>query len=109
MNQHGHSLGFIPRPWDSGYDPGILVGSRDVKFEHTGTAPGTRRVFAGPDVRLLGSCWDQHERSKAKWNWVLVLPVSMLGPDMSAGLNAGPIQKMCGARSVLGPDFGGRF
>ena len=28
------------------------------------------------------------------------------GPDMNAGLDAGPIQKMCGAGSVPGSDFG---
>ena len=30
----------------------------------------------------------------------------MLGPEMNAGLDAGPIQKMCGACSVPDPDFG---
>ena len=35
-----------------------------------------------------------------------ILPGSMLGPEMNAILDTGPIQKMCGAGSVLGPDFG---
>ena len=30
----------------------------------------------------------------------------MLGPEMNVGLDAGPIQKMCGAGSVPGPVFG---
>ena len=31
----------------------------------------------------------------------------MLGPEMNVGLDAaGPIQKMCGAGSVPGPDLG---
>ena len=30
----------------------------------------------------------------------------MLGPEMNAGLDAGPIQKKCGAGSVPGPDLG---
>ena len=29
----------------------------------------------------------------------------MLGLEMNVGLDAGPIQKMCGADSVPGPDF----
>ena len=43
---------------------------RDVKFEPTGRAPrrapGPRRAFAGPNVRLLGLCWAQHEWPNAK-------------------------------------------
>ena len=35
-----------------------------------------------------------------------ILPGSMLGPEMNAELDARPIQKMCGAGSVSGPDFG---
>ena len=30
----------------------------------------------------------------------------MLGPEMNTGLDAGPIQKMCGAGSVPGLKFG---
>ena len=29
----------------------------------------------------------------------------MLGPEMNAGLDAGPIPKICGAGSMPGPDF----
>ena len=42
-------------------------------------------AFAGPNVRLHGS---------------------MLGPEMNAGFDAGPIQKMRNVGSVPGPDFG---
>ena len=38
-----------------------------------------------------------------------VLPGSMLGPEVNAGIDAGPIQKMCGADSMPGPDFGGNL
>ena len=34
------------------------------------------------------------------------MPGSRLGPEMDAGRDAGPIQKMCGAGSVPGPDSG---
>ena len=50
-----------------------------------------------------GSCGAQHERPNAKR--IYLLPGSMLGPEMNAGLDAEPIQKMCGADSVPGPDF----
>ena len=33
----------------------------------------------------------------------------MLGQEMNAGLDGGPIQKMCGAGSVQGPNFGKNF
>ena len=38
---------------------------RDVKFEPT-EPPSLRRAFAGPNVRLLGSRWAQHEWPNAK-------------------------------------------
>ena len=63
-------------------------------------------LFAGPSVRLLGGCGAQHERPNAKGIHKYVLPGSMLGKEMSAGLHAGPIQKMCDANSVPSPDFG---
>ena len=37
------------------------------------------------------------------------MPGSMLGPEMNAGLDAGPIQKMCGSSSVPGQDFREKF
>ena len=37
------------------------------------------------------------------------MPGSMLGPEMNAGLDAGPIQKMCSFSSVPGQDFWGKF
>ena len=43
------------------------IPSKDVRFELTCIAPGPRRaLFVGPNVRLLGSCWAQHERHNAK-------------------------------------------
>ena len=73
-----------------------------------GTAPFPKSVptgfFAGPSMRLLGSCWAQHELPTAKG--IYLLPGPMLGPEMNAGLDAGSIRKMFGADSVPGPDFG---
>ena len=51
-----------------------------------------RQAFCGPNVRLLGSCWTQHERSNAKG--IGILSGSMLGPETNAGFYAGPIQKI---------------
>ena len=82
--------------------------SRDVKFEPTVTVPvpksGPAGLFAGCNVRLLGSCWAQHERPNAEE--IYLLPGSMPDPEINAELDAGRVQKMCGAGSVLGPDFG---
>ena len=79
-----------------------FVGTRDVKFGPTGTAPGRvpgpRRAFVGPNVRLPGSCRAQHERPNAKGIYFRA--------RCNAGLHARPIQDMCGAGSVPGQDFG---
>ena len=44
--------------------------TKDIKFESTGTtpdqAPGPRLAFCEPNVRLLGSCWAQHEQPNVK-------------------------------------------
>ena len=91
--------------------PGIEVPIRDVKFELTGSAQGLalgpRRAFCGPNVRPLGPCWAQHERSNAKV--IYLLSGSMLDPETNAGLDAVPIQKIRGAGSVLGPGLGKIF
>ena len=89
------------------YSHGIRI--IDSKFEPTGTAPGPKSgpagLFAGPNMRLLDSCWALRERLNAKgiccqaryWS-----PRWMLGLMLAAG----PIQKICCADSVPGPDFG---
>ena len=66
-----------------------------------------RRAFAGPDVRLPGSCRAQHERPNAKG--IGILPGSMLGPDMNAGIDAGTRPKDVRYRFRAEPGFGGKF
>ena len=67
-----------------------LMCTSYVKFEPTGNAPGPKSgpagLFAGPNLRLMGSCWAQPE-PYAKG--ICILPGSMMGPDMNAGLDAG--------------------
>ena len=55
-------------------------------------------------MKLLGSCWAQHEWPNSKEIYLLLDP--MLGPGMNAELDAGPVQSCAMAMAVPGPDFG---
>ena len=68
------------------------------------------RTFSGPERELLGSCWAQKEQPNIKGIYVYCRARCWApGSEMNSGFYAGHIQKMCGAGSVPGPDFGENF
>ena len=55
-------------------------------------------LFTGPNVRLLGSCWVQHEWPNSKG--IYLLPGPMLGPERNAEPDTGTVQSCAVAVAV---------
>ena len=66
-----------------------MLSARDVKFELAGNARGHPQGAPGP-----------------RWAFAVHSMSGLMLKGYTAWLDAGPIQKMCGAGSVRYPDFG---
>ena len=80
-----------------------------VRAQRPSAGPEIRpgRTFTGPNVRLLGLCFVQHERPDAKW--IYLPPGFGRDPEIVAGLEAGSARLFAVAVAVPGPDLGEKF
>ena len=84
------------------YGSGLEMSSSSPRV----TRRAGRWARAGFLLGLNASCWAHARLSRS--SLMLKGYTAMLnpGPEVNAGLDAGPIQNMCGASSVPGPNFG---